>query len=209
MSKADSMSAQKGWRLTSRRDGAARLNQAKEFMIDTKKPKKRVGPPHDPHKHAKDVRRTFEHLGRVQAIASLASAERDTVALLTSLADDAFKAQSYKNSADLLRAAEHVSFAAMHTNAKETVGEYLEEAIKDESDHLLERAEDHQAEHPIPKQLRELQARLSRDGKAALRRGEYRAALELARGAETLSHVHELATPRLHSKTPPNQLRRA
>jgi hypothetical protein len=64
--------------------------------------------------------------------------------------------------------------------------------IKDEFDHLIERSFEHSSHHDLPKVLLTLLARLTKDGKAAMRRGSYRAGLELARGAEALSHVHHL-----------------
>src|ERR1700761_3304891 len=76
-----------------------------------KSAKKAVGG-HD-HRAANDARRTFEHLGQVQALATLASDEQETIRLLTSTADAAFQAESYREAADILRAAEHLSFAAI------------------------------------------------------------------------------------------------
>lgn len=152
--------------------------------------KKAVG--HDPHKAAKDARRTFEHMGRVQAIAKLTSSESETLAFLSQTADRAFRAEQYKASADLLRAAEHLSFASLHREATESVAPNLKAAIEDEFEHLLERAEDHANHHAAPKEVRSLMQRMTKDAKSALKHGSYRAALEFARGAEALAHVDEL-----------------
>ncbi|WP_446742418.1 hypothetical protein [Silvibacterium acidisoli] len=157
-----------------------------------KKAAKKATGHHDPHKAAKDARRTFEHLGRVQAIAKLTNSESETLAFLSQTADRAFRAGQYKDSADLLRAAEHLSFASLYREATETVADNLKATIKDEFDHLLERAEDHANHHSAPKEVHALMERMTKEAKAALKRGSYRAALEFARGAEALAHVDEL-----------------
>jgi hypothetical protein len=51
----------------------------------------------------------------------------------------------------------------------------------------------------MPKTLLALHARMTKDAKAALKRGSCRCALELARGAEALAHVHDLGTNLLAS----------
>lgn len=153
----------------------------------------------DPHKAAKDARRTFEHLGRVQAIAQFTAAEGEALTLLSQTADRAFRTQQYKNSADLLRAAEHLSFASLHREARETVSDTLKATIEEEFDHLLERAEDHADHHSAPKEIRALMERMINDANSALKRGSYRAALEFARGAEALAHVDELKPAALAS----------
>lgn len=162
-----------------------------------KKAAKKATGHHDPHKAAKDARRTFEHLGRVQAIAKLLSSESETLTLLSQMADRAFRAEQYKDSADLLRAAEHLSFASLHREATEIVADNLKATIREECEHLLECAEDHASHHAAPKEVRGLMERMMKDAKAALKRGSYRAALEFARGAEALAHVDELKLPSL------------
>lgn len=154
-----------------------------------KKAAKKAAGHHDPHKHA---RRTFEHLGRVQAIASLTQEEHETVAFLTKSADIAFHAQQYKASADLLRAAEHLSFASLNSSTTEQVSEELEATITDEFERLIDRAEEHAAHHSAPKAIQQLIARMTKQAWAALKRGSYRAALEFARGVEALVHVDGL-----------------
>ena len=156
-----------------------------------KKAAKKTAGKHDPHKSANDARRTFEHLGRVQVLSSLTSSESDALNLLTNTADAAFRAQQYKESADLLRAAEHLSFAVLNGNSTEIVATELKKVITEEFEHLVERSKEHALQHAVPKELRQLLARMSGDAKSAMRHGCYRAALEFARGAEALSHVHE------------------
>ena len=157
-----------------------------------KKVAKKAPGQHDPHKAAKDARRTFEHLGRVQALSSLTSSESESLSLLMKTADGAYQTQQYKESADILRAAEHLSFAALHVEATETVAAELKKVIQEETEHLIERSVEHSSHHDIPETLLTLLARMTKDAKAAMRRGSYRSALEFARGAEALSHVHHL-----------------
>lgn len=171
-----------------------------------KKAAKKSAGHHDPHKAANDARRTFEHLGRVQVLARLGSSETDSLQFLTTTADSAFRAQQYKESADLLRAAEHLSFASLHADSKEAVPTDLKRVIQEEVEHLLERAEDHASRHVLPQQIQELYARLVKEAKASLRRGSLRAALEVARGGEALAHVHDLDSKWLASGTTPKQL---
>lgn len=172
-----------------------------------KKSAKKAAAQHDPRKAAKDARRTFEHLGRVQAISGLTSSEDESLNLLTKTADIAYKAQQYKESADLLRAAEHLSFAALHVEATETVAAALKVVIKEEFEHLIERSVEHSSHHEIPKVLQVLLTRMSKDAKAAMRRGSYRSALEFARGAEALSHVHHLDLDLLPAPAAQKQLK--
>ena len=170
-----------------------------------KKAAKKSAGAHDPHKAAKDARRTFEHLGRVQALAKLTSSEAGSLQSLTATADGAFRAQKYKESADLLRAAEHLSFATLHADATEAVAAELKQVIKEEFTHLLERADEHASRHVLPRETKQLFLRLVKDAKASMRRGSLRAALEYARGAEALAHVHDLDSKRL--TTGPTQKR--
>ena len=159
-----------------------------------KKAAKKAAGQHDPHKAVKDARRTFEHLGRVQALSSLTSSEGEALNLLMTTADAAYQAQHYKESADLLRAAEHLSFAAVHAGAVEMVAAELKKGLKEEFEHLVERCVEHSSYGDIPEALVTLIDRMTRDAEAAMRRGSYRSALEFARGAEALSHVHHLDT---------------
>jgi Rad3-related DNA helicase len=165
-----------------------------------KKAAKKAAGKHHPHKSAKDARRSFEHFGRVQVLSSLTSCASDALRLITTTADAAYWAQCYKESADLLRAAEHLSFAVLHNQGAERVDADLQRAILDEFEHLMERAQDHASRHVTPKELRPLLTRLSSDARSALRGGSYRAALEFARGAEALSHVSEIGSMLLPGK---------
>ncbi len=172
-----------------------------------KKAAKKAAGQSDPHKAAKDARRTFEHLGRVQALSHFTSSESESLNLLTKTADMAYQTKQYKEAADLLRAAEHLSFAALHLDAVETVSAELKEVIEEEFEHLIQRSGEHSSIHDLPKSLLALLARTIKDAKVAMRRGSYRSALEFARGAEALSHVHSLGLNPLPVPTSPKQLK--
>jgi hypothetical protein len=62
-----------------------------------KKAAKKAPGQHDPHNAGKDARRTFEHLGRVQALSSLISDESDSLNFLMKTADAAYQAHSTRN----------------------------------------------------------------------------------------------------------------
>ena len=173
-----------------------------------KKAAKKVAGKHDPHRAAKDARRTFEHLGRVQAIASLTGAEAGPLSALISLSDQAFQVERYQQSADLLRAAEHLSFATLHKTAQENAAPELLRTIEEELAHLEDRLQEHSSHHPVTSVIQPHLQRFRREAKQALQRGSLRAALEFARGAEALAHVHDWHVQRLASPSP-SALRRA
>lgn len=141
------------------------------------------------HSPSHDARRAFEHMGRVQAIAPLTEAEGKAITQLVSAADAAFQAREYKAAADLLRAAEHVSFATLQKNASETIAPDLVSAVSGEAEALLKRSAEHGSKGTQDKAIAALGKRLQRDAQAALRKGCYRAAIEFARAAEALAHM--------------------
>lgn len=155
-----------------------------------RKAAKKAAAKHGPHNAGKDARRTFEHLGRVQAIASLTLREQESIALLVSMANGAFRNKRYKESADLLRAAEHLSFASIVESDANRMSVELISAIREEFEHLRERAEEHGGAGDAPKIIGAIYVRMIKDAKRAQQEGEYRKALELARGAEALTHIH-------------------
>jgi hypothetical protein len=146
-----------------------------------------------------DARKAFEHLGRVQSIASFAPAEHVPLTTLVSAADAAFRAHQYKESAHLLRAAEHLLFAAMVETAPAQISPHLLEAVAEEFDHLAERAAEHSHSEKAPHAIRRIYARMKKDAGSAMQQRNYRRALELVRGAEALTHLgplhHSLPEP--------------
>jgi hypothetical protein len=97
---------------------------------------------HDKRHAGKDLRRAYEHLGRVQALESIVPATVSTqIATLTALAQKSLHASEQKSAADLLRAAEHLAFGSLASPAKATrLGDALEEAINAEYEHLMDKA---------------------------------------------------------------------
>ena len=150
---------------------------------------------HDGKSAAKHLRRAFEHLGRVEALQGLTQVK--AASTLVQLAQASIDYQEARPAADLLRAAEHLSFAAIAAESKNTpaLSPELEEAIRREFRKLLEHAE----EHDLPKDsalgtlLRDTldQARAAFDGK------NLRQALELARAAEALSSIEKKEADKL------------
>jgi len=147
---------------------------------------------HDENHHAdKDLRRAFEHSGRVSVMQKLLPVKSEYVATLVRLGHEEVVGGDAKNAADLLRAAEHFSFAAAagqghHSpQASATLGA----ALRREFDHLEGKAE----EHWDPKESHGTVAAIYDDalnrGREALDGEAYHEALELIRGAEALAHV--------------------
>ncbi len=149
-----------------------------------------------------NTRRCYEHFGRVSALLPLLQGmdhERDTVVRTVSLAQDLLGDGRVKEAADLLRAAEHLSFGSLAMAAPvESVSPLLLGALRDEYHHLLERADGHAAELTGP--VAKLVAIVRRLAVQAFKAERYRAASELARGAEALSHVTGEVAGRLRSR---------
>ena len=167
---------------------------------------------HDGKSAAKHLRRAFEHLGRVEALQGLAQVK--AASTLVQLAQASIDHQEARPAADLLRAAEHLSFAAIAAESPATAGSTtapalspeLEEAIRREFRKLLEHAE----EHDLPNDsvlgtlLRNTldQARAAFDGK------DLRQALELARAAEALSSIERKDVDKLDPPAKKRALKR-
>lgn len=106
--------------------------------------KKSAGHPHEKHHQAKDLRRAYEHMGRVEALRkSLEPSAADVVGALGKLAQKAIEVGHNKDAADLLRASEHLSFAVLVGDSS-TVGRIsaeLEQSITEQFEELMRRAE--------------------------------------------------------------------
>jgi hypothetical protein len=160
------------------------------------------------HKAANDARRTFEHLGRVQVLSRVAHEEQEDLKMLTATALSTFRGQQYKESADLLRAAEHLSFAKLHVGSVDPVAADLQQVIHEELHHLLARAQEHAGTDELPGEIQQIYLRSLSAAQSSLESGSLRAALEFARGAEALAHVHHLRDSSLTSPAPSKQLQR-
>lgn len=150
-------------------------------------------------KSLKDTLRTYEHLGRVRIlIPLLPQDEADTVKTLGNLSETALRAGAARDAADLLRAAEHYSFGALAAvdRSESEVSATLKRQIDLEYNHLRERAE--LRAEDLPSAIAPLYKAFAGLARKVLRAGGYRAALELIRGAEALTHV-EGHVPSLHA----------
>lgn len=162
-------------------------------MPPPKKAAKKVAAKHAHHDEAdKDMRRAYEHLGRVGVLHSLLEkGSTKDIADLTMLAEEELASGHMKDAADLLRAAEHLSFGALHSSkAEKNVDPKLLDAITKEFGHKLDKAEEHWSnEDEHHEQVGGIYAQTAERAQKAFDGGAYRRALELARGAEALAHV--------------------
>ena len=164
------------------------------------KPGKKHAGKHDSKGAGKHLRRAFEHLGRVEALQTLTQA--DSITTLVRLAQASIDHDVARPAADLLRAAEHLSFAAVAAQSKSSgsLSADLEEAVRHEFRKLLEHAEDH--ELAIGTTLDRLLRQSVEDARKAFEDGNFRRALELARAAESLASIHEHDAEDLDPATP-------
>lgn len=158
---------------------------------------------HDKHHQTKDLRRTYEHMGRLAVLRRiLESSSTKTIAELTTLAERAIKDEHNKDAADLLRAAEHLSFAILAGEASGIVrvSVELKESITEQFDELLQRADEHweEAEEHSNIVLEIYQSSRSRAVKA-FNAHAYHQALEFARAAEAFAHVKQHGPLKLES----------
>lgn len=159
-------------------------------------------------KHApppeRDLRRGYEHLGRIQKILALVPEEsRSQLVAMVQLARDLIRNKEALTAADLLRAAEHVAFASMDSGPDEpSLSRALAAHIKEELQHLQARAEEHWKEAPQEGVLLRAYENLRKLAAVSAKAKKFREALEAARGAEALTNVRGMtATAALPAKT--------
>lgn len=154
-----------------------------------------------PVKRAQDTRRCYEHFGRVKTLLSILTDDRETVVKMVSLAKDVLQAGNAKQAADALRAAEHLAFGRLAIDADEDANPstQLVEALGEEYRGLLERADARAGEAELSKPVLTLLKTMRKEAASAFRSKQYRAACELARGAEALTHVHTELQGRLRA----------
>ena len=140
-----------------------------------------------------DLRRAYEHLHRVNILHDRLSeqslAQIDT---LTRLAQNALGVGDDRSAADLLRAAEHLTFGSLATSAGDpSVSASLTSAAHAEYDHLLERAAAHWEERSgaSPRGVASVYRSMLAEARSAMNAGALHRGLEFARGAEALTHV--------------------
>jgi hypothetical protein len=168
-----------------------------------KKAAKKAPKHHKDEKHGvgKDLRRAYEHLGRLGALQELLPATVvSRLSTLSALAEASLLAGEAKSAADLLRAGEHLAFGTLASKAKEQrLSEALVDAIHADYEHMLDKAEEHRERHgdDAPAEVSSLYDTMLEAASEAFNKGAYRRALEFARGAEALAHVRGNATAQL------------
>lgn len=173
-----------------------------------------------------DLRRAFEHLGRIEILDTLlASSTPAPLTTVVELARQQLTGGLDRTAAELLRAAEHLSFAALEAaGSPAEVSPALETAIAAEFEHLLARTADHRAPDHGSNARRTSKPSAGRNSKpadpletliptlvkqahAAHQARRFRVALELARAAEALAHLDLSGPIRLAAPVPRRTLR--
>ena len=161
-------------------------------------PKKAAKHHDDKHHRAKDLRRAFEHLGRVEILRRILNDSSAALASLIHLAQTEVDNGSSKNAADLLRAAEHLAFAFLlnHSTNNTQMAGGLDAAVREEFDRIEEKAEERWSPEEANPEIARLYGEMRQKAKIARKEGAYRQALELIRGAEALAHVTKPSKPK-------------
>jgi len=148
------------------------------------------------HGNGEDLRRAYEYLARIDILeGALSGASFCDVSSLVALALRALAAGRSREACDLLRTAEHISFAAQapagYSASAIRVCEELGEAIEAEFDLLIRRAELMREQRSSPRhgQLPDLCARTLTDAREAYAEQAFGRALELARAAALLANL--------------------
>lgn len=168
-----------------------------------KKAAKKHAPHYEAHHHGKDLRRAYEHLGRVEILRrcqpSLTGGPLQTLA---ALAQRELAAGHLKDAADLLRGAEHLIFAALAEDAVKSPkpSPQLAEAIEEQFHELTARADEHwERAEAHAGELALIYGNCRESAARAYDNGRFHQALEFARAAESLAHAgkhggHRLGT---------------
>jgi len=167
---------------------------------------------HHEGKEGKDLRRAYEHLGRLTTLEKLLpAAVTAQIAILTDLAQKSLLAGEPKSAADLFRAGEHLAFGSLAAQARATrVSDDLASTLNAEYEHLIDKADEHWQKHEgdRPSAIEEIYDAMLQSANAALQKEAYRRALEFARGAEALAHVHGATMPLLEETAPAKKPKR-
>jgi hypothetical protein len=163
-------------------------------------PKNATGSQDEKHHEEKDMRRAYEHLGRVEILQQfLQPASAHEVGVLVALAQQEIQNGHKRQASELLRASEHLSFAALgiEETKKAPPAKDLERAISEEFEHLTHKAEERWEYGDRHEGLAAIYKFSLQTAKTALKHGEYHPALELARAADALAGVkqHEVPQP--------------
>lgn len=153
--------------------------------------KKAVRPAED--KSGKDLRRAYEHTSRVEILRRLLPpGATDPIATLVACACRELDASKEREAADLLRASEHLSFAALALPAAENapLTPELKAAIDRQFAEIGRRADDRwEEEVERPEVLAEIYRHTRLAAARAYEEGAWHQALEFVRAAEALAQV--------------------
>ena len=174
-----------------------------------KKSAKKAGKQDPEVRGANHLRRAFEHMGRLEVLqATLKASAAEAITALANLAQQEVQRGKNKDAADLLRASEHLSFAALAGDGsaggrltaelKHSIAEHFAELTR-RADELWEEKEQHAS------LLAAIYRSARKSAAEAFKSRAYHRALELARAAEVLAHIkehepHNLATGKKNLK---------
>ncbi len=168
---------------------------------------------HKPHPkkqaHNKDLRRAFEHMGRVLSLhSSLTPASRKPADVLVKLAHQELTTGSEQNAADLLRAAEHLGFAVLAADSTSSLSPALIKAIQEQYERLEDKATEHWEEQSAhPEELAKIYEAARKAAAKAFKDEQYHRALEYQRAAESLAHVELEPARKLNAGKSQRQLK--
>lgn len=150
---------------------------------------------HHPNSH--DLRRAFEHFGRIEMMraSGLSAMSLGAVDIMVLFARHEWEAGFAHNAADLLRAAEHICFGArlFDSTLFESIPPILHDSVIAHFRELMHRADHHWHDASHPFEFVAVYKFAQEMANQAIERNAYQAALEYARAAEALAHL------RLHS----------
>jgi hypothetical protein len=178
-------------------------------MTSPKKAAKKAAKKSAKHKdtkqhEVKDLRRAYEHLGRVEFLAEhLPASSHSDVATLTSLAQKQLAEGKVKNSAELLRAAEHLSFAALVAPSGKNgdLGPAVVQAVEIEFQHLFDSAQEHWEDSVgHDRAVATIFKSCLQNSQMALSDRAYRRALEFVRAAGALAKVEHSGAKALQAR---------
>jgi hypothetical protein len=158
-----------------------------------------------------DLRRAYEHMGRLGVLLkTLPSSAAKAVGTLMSLAQNEIQCGFNKSAADLLRASENMSFAALAGDSPlgTDISFDLKRSIVEHFDELLRRADEHLRHHKEQSGIvSALCKSAGTNAVRALHAGAYYRALEFARAAEALAHVRQKGQQELAKGASKRQLK--
>ncbi len=182
--------------------------KAAKHEADPKEPKPKNkhdkhGDDEPKHKTLKDLRRTYEHLGRVECLMTqLTAAAKADVATLIALAQSQLNEGHAKTAAELVRASEHLAFASLVKieGRKSDLASAVKQAMEEEFEHLSHKAGKRWKESDDRhREVGVIYERALEEAGQALGKGAYRRAMEMVRAADSLAHVEKHGPEKLAS----------